>query len=161
MDHYLIFVVRKMLFIVQLFGWGIWNTKGQTRVSLEAFEMEIWRYVLGVSWTQRITNEERLRRLGIQRRLITIIHKRQLRFAGHIERKDGLESLYMSGMMNGRKGRDHPRKCYTDSLIEITGSSHSLVELRRMMKERSLWRSMLPHVRLDLTQFISQDLSQT
>ena len=71
-------------------------------------------------------------------------------FVGHIERKDGLESLCMSGMMNGRRGRGRPRKSYTDCLIEVTGSSHSMVELRRMMKDRSLWRSMVAHVLMDM-----------
>ena len=89
--------------------------------------MKIWRYVLKVLWTQRITNEEILRRMGTQRELITTIYKRQLCFVGHTERKDGLESLCM---MNGRRGRGRPRKTYTDSLIEITGSSHLMVELK-------------------------------
>ena len=112
--------------------------------------MKIWRYMLKVSWTQRITNEEILRRMGTQRELMTTIYKRQLCFVGHIERNDGLESLCMSGMMNGRRGRGRPRKNYTDSLIEVTGSSHSMVELRRMMKDRSHWRSMVAHVLMDM-----------
>ena len=56
----------------------------------------------------------------------------------------------MNGVMNGRRGRGHPRKSYTDSLIEVTGSNHSMVELRRMMKDRSLWRSLVAHVLMDM-----------
>ena len=78
------------------------------------------------------------------------IYKRQLRFLGQMERKNELESLCMVGMMNGRRGRGRPRKSYTDSLIEITGRNHSMVELKRMMRDRSLWRSMVVHVRLDM-----------
>ena len=72
--------------------------------------MKIWRYVL--------KEEEILRRMGTQRELLTTIYKRQLCFIGHIERKDGLESLCMSDMMNGRRGRGRPRKSYTDSFIQ-------------------------------------------
>ena len=46
---------------------------------------------------------------------MTIIYKRQLRFVGHMERKDGWESLCMVDMMNGRRGSGPPRKSYTDS----------------------------------------------
>ena len=142
--------VKCYIWSTLLYGCEIWNISCQTRMRLEAFEMKIWRYVLKVSWTQRITNEEILRRMGTQRELITTICKRQLCFIGHIEREDGLESLCMSGMMNGKIGRGRPRKSYTDSLIEVTGSSHSMVELRRMMKDRSLWCSMVAHVLMDM-----------
>ena len=133
-----------------LYGCETWNINNQTRKRLKAFEMKIWRYVLKVSWTQRIANEDTLRRMGIQLELMTTIYKRQLSFVGHIERKEGLEILCMINMMNERRGRGHPRKSYTDNLIEITGRKHSMVEFKRMMKDRSLWRSMVAHVRLDV-----------
>ena len=142
--------VKCYIWSTLLYGFETWNINNQVRMRLEAFEMKIWRYVLKVSWTQRITNEEILRRMGTQRELMTTIYKRQLRFVGHMERKDGLESLCMVGMMNGRRGRGRPRKSYTDSLIEITGRNHSMVELRRMMRDRSFWRSLVAHVRLDM-----------
>ena len=94
--------VKCYIWSTLLYGCETWNIGCQTRMRLQAFEMEIWRYVLKVSWTQKITNEEILRRIGTQRELITTIYKWQLCFVGHIERKDGLESLCMSGMMNGR-----------------------------------------------------------
>ena len=143
-------IVKCYIWSTLLYGCETWNINNQTRMRLEAFEMKIWRYVLKVSWTQRITNEEILRRMGTQRELMTTIYKGQLRFVGHMERKEGLKSLCMVGMMNGRRGRGRPRKSYTDSLIEITGRNHSMVELRRMMRDRSLWRSMVAHVRLDM-----------
>ena len=49
--------------------------------------------------------------------------------------KDRLESLCMIGMMNRRRGRDRPRKGYTDSLIEITERNHMMTALRRMMRD--------------------------
>ena len=52
--------------------------------------------------------------------------------------KDGLESLCIIGMMNGRRERGRPKKSYTDNLIEITRRNHSFAELRRMRKDRSL-----------------------
>ena len=42
--------------------------------------MTIWRYVLKVSWTQRITKNEILRRMEILRELMIIIYKKQQLF---------------------------------------------------------------------------------
>ena len=42
-------------------------------------------------------------------------------------------------------------KSYTGTLIEITGREHSMVELRRMMKERSYWCSMIAYVQMART----------
>ena len=88
--------VKCYIWSTLLYGCETWNISCQTRMRLEAFEMKIRRYVeicAKVSWTQRVINEEILRRMGTQRELITTIYKRQLCFVGHIERKDGLESL--------------------------------------------------------------------
>ena len=59
--------VKCYIWSTLLYGCEIWNISCQTRTRLEAFEMKIWRYVLKVSWTQRITNEEILRRMGTER----------------------------------------------------------------------------------------------
>ena len=36
------------------------------------------------------------------------------------------------------------------NFIEITGRKQLVFELRRMMKDRSLWRSMVAHVQMDM-----------
>ena len=76
--------------------------------------MRIWRRMLKVSWTQRITNEEILGRVNTKKELMNNICKRQLSFVGHIERKGGLESLCMTGRIEGRRERGRPRKKYLD-----------------------------------------------
>ena len=52
--------------------------------------------------------------------------------------------------MNGRRGRGRARKSNTDILIEMTGRSNSIAELRRMMRDTSLWCSMVAHVQLEM-----------
>ena len=87
--------VKCYIWFTLLYGCETWNISNQTRMRLEALEMKIWRYVLKVSWTQRITDEEILRRMGTQRELLTTVYTRQLHFVSRMERKDGLESLFM------------------------------------------------------------------
>ena len=45
-----------------------------------------------IPWTDKLTNEEVLQRAGVERKLIGEIRTRQMRFLGHVIRKDGLEN---------------------------------------------------------------------
>jgi len=46
-------------------------------IRLEAFEMQLWRRIEKISWTEHITNEEVLAMTGEERALILTIRKRQ------------------------------------------------------------------------------------
>ena len=80
---------------------------------------------------------------------MTSIYKRQLKFMGHIERKEGLESICMMGKMEGRRERGRPRRKYLDGVIEILGGRWTDAQIRRKMKNREEWCSMVAHVRMD------------
>ena len=40
------------------------------------------------------------------------VRKRQLNFFGHIMRREGLENIIVTGMVEGRRGRGRPRTKY-------------------------------------------------
>ena len=62
---------------------------------LEAAEMWFLRRILRISWTDRVTKEELLRKAGVERSLLRRIpRRRQMKFLGHIARKDWLEKWY-------------------------------------------------------------------
>ena len=111
--------------------------------------MRIWRGMLKVSWTQRVRNEERMRRVKTKRELMASICKRQLKFVGHIERKGGFESICMTGKMEGRRERGRPRKKSLEAMKEIVEGRWTDAQIRRRMKNREEWRSMVAHVRMD------------
>ena len=54
----------------------------------------------GIQWTDKVTNEQILRREGLERGLMRIIEKRQLQFLGHILRAQGLESDCLLARIN-------------------------------------------------------------
>ena len=54
-----------------------------------------------IPWTDKLTNEEVLQRARVERKLIGKIRTRQLRFLGHVIRKDGLENLALKGNIEG------------------------------------------------------------
>ena len=111
--------------------------------------MRIWRRMLKVSWTQRVTNEELMRRVKTKRELMTSICKRQLKFVGHIQRKGGFESICMTGKMEGRRERGRPRKRHLDAMKEIVEGRWTDAQIRKRMNNREEWRSMVAHVRMD------------
>ena len=76
------------------------------------------RRVLRIPWTDKVTNEEMLRRAGLKRELMRSIEKRQLQFLGHILRAQGLESDCLLARINGRRAKGRQRKEYMDCSIE-------------------------------------------
>ena len=90
-----------------------------------------------------------MRRVNTKRELMTSICKRQLKFVGHSERKGGFESICMTGKMEGRRERGRPKKKYLDAMKEIVERRWTNAQIRRRMKNREEWRSMVAHVRMD------------
>lgn len=53
---------------------------------VEAFEMWTYRRILKIKWTDKITNEEVLRRLAKEREIVLTIKKRKMEYFAHIVR---------------------------------------------------------------------------
>ena len=70
-------------------------------------------------WTDKVSNEEVLTRAGVQRKMIREMLIRQLKFMGHITRKEGLENLALTGKIVGRRSRGRSRILWMDSLQKL------------------------------------------
>ena len=55
-----------------------------------------------IPWTDKARNEEVLKRAGTGIKLILEIRTKQMRFLGHLMRKDGLENLALTRRLMGR-----------------------------------------------------------
>ena len=55
----------------------------------------------------------------------------------------------MTGKMEGRRERGGPRKKYLDAMKEIVEGRWTDVQIRRRMKNREEWRSLVADVRKD------------
>ena len=71
-----------------------------------------------IQWTDKVTNEEELRRAGLERGLKRSIEKRQLQFLGHILRAQGLESDCLLARINGRRAKGRQPEKFMDCLLE-------------------------------------------
>ena len=56
-----------------------------------------------ISWTERVRNEEVLRRVGEQRTLINTIWRRKARWTGHVIRSERLLRTVIEGRAEGKR----------------------------------------------------------
>lgn len=94
------------VFSILLYGVEAWTLTDLLMKKLEAFEMWVYRRIMRVSWTDRITNEEVLRRLGKQREISFTIKKRKMEYFGHIMRheKYRILQLILQGKTDSKRG---------------------------------------------------------
>ena len=71
---------------------------------LEATEMWFLRRMLRISYKDRVTNDEVLRRANVDRTLMKDIVKRQIDFFGHVIKKEELENLVV--FIEGKEPED-------------------------------------------------------
>ena len=146
-------LMKTYIWSTLLYGAESWTLSGALVKRLEAVEMWLWRRMMKVPWTARLTNEEVLDMVGENRLLIQTVRKRQFKFVGHTMRRGGMEDLALTGMIEGRRGRGRPRERYLDGLVRLAnGRVTTAVELIRTTQDRQEWKSMVADVLEDMAQ---------
>ena len=139
-------MVKSYIWSILLYGCETWTISKKMEKKLEAAEMWLWRRVLSVPWTERVTNHRILERMDTTRELLNTIRKRQMQFLGHVLREEGLENLCLTGKIEGRRDRGRQREKYMDGLRRATGGEQTAVELIQMARRREDWKSMIANV---------------
>ena len=87
------------------------------------FEMWTYRRMLRMSWTEKVTNEEVLKRAKTKKRLYNIIQTKKLQYFGHIIRQSGdtLHRTVLDGKVKGSRGCGRPRTKWTTNITKWTG----------------------------------------
>ena len=91
----------------------------------------------GITWKDRVTNEDVLRQVGESRKLLDTIRRRKNRWIGHILRHPGLFRDVMEGRMEGKRGRGRKRIMLLDDIKNGRGFG----EMKRDVEDRDKWRS--------------------
>ena len=95
----------------------------------------------------RTCNKRRsLTRAGTKRELMMTMRQRQLRFLGHVMRKDEFENVVLTGKIEGTRNRERKRLTYISSLSKCLDLSNT--ELLKATKDRELWKTMIANVRI-------------
>ncbi|KAI5746408.1 hypothetical protein M8J77_003278 [Diaphorina citri] len=76
---------------VVLYGAETWTMRKKEEKYLESFEMWVWRRLEGIKWSDRVRNEEVLRRVDEKREILRTIVNRKRSWLGHILRRNCLQ----------------------------------------------------------------------
>ena len=106
---------------VLLYGSKTWSITSDMRKHLEICEMWFLRQMMRIPWTDKVRNEEVLQRAGTGMKLILEIRTKQMRFPGHLMRKDGLENLPLTGKIEGKRSRGRQQSLWISNLNEWIG----------------------------------------
>ena len=80
--------------------------------------MWTYRRLLSIPWTDRVTNEEVLRRMKKQRELLTNIKKRKTAYLGHILRNEKYKilQLILEKKIEGKRGIGRKQMSWTRNI---------------------------------------------
>ena len=92
-----------------------------------------------MAWTEKKTNEEVLAMANADREILVNIRERQLRFLGHILRRDGLEQNSIEGKLEGRRPRGRPRRSYINEIKNIVGE-RNIRGVKELARDRQRWK---------------------
>ena len=70
--------------------------------------MWLWRKILNISWPDKISNDEVLRRVEEEKSIISTIDKRQRAWLGHALRHSDLLPLVIERRVEGRRPPGRP-----------------------------------------------------
>ena len=90
-----VMLVKSLVFPVALYGAKSWTLKIKDKRRLNAFELWCWRRVLRISWTQKVRNEEVIKRIAPDITLEAMAVKKKLTYFGHVMRNSNGMGRYI------------------------------------------------------------------
>jgi hypothetical protein len=139
--------IKCYIWSILLYGSECWTVKAATSRRLEAFEMWVYRRMLRIPWTDKVTNATVLQRVGRERELLVTVKRKKLAYFGHIlrNRKYVMQQLMIFGRIEGNRRRGRPRTTWLDNIIRWTDSS--LVQLTRLADDKTGFTRMIADLR--------------
>jgi len=77
-------IMKCLVWSVALYAAETWTLMHTDRRRLEAFEIWIWRRMEKISWLDKVTDEEVLRRVNEDRQILNSLWQRKHRWIGHV-----------------------------------------------------------------------------
>ncbi|KAI5721659.1 hypothetical protein M8J77_023562 [Diaphorina citri] len=138
-------ILKTYVFSILTYGCESWTLNERQEKKITAFELWCYRRILKISWRDRITNIEVLRRMNLPSvELLTTIKQRKTRYAGHIIRGSSgtLLAKIIEGKVEGTRDRGRQRRKWIDNIIEWTKTT-TYENCKRMAQDREAWRQQV------------------
>ena len=138
-------LMRSLVISIFLCACETWTSSADTERRIRALEMRCFRRLFGISYRDRITNEEVKNRvineIGPYTDLLAIVKQRKLRWYGHVTRSSGLSKTILQGTVPGGRRRGGKKKLWEDNIREWTGLEK--IDTLRKAENREEWRRMV------------------
>lgn len=111
-------IIKCYVLPVLIYGHEGWTLTKTLERRLAAFEMWIYRRMLRIPWTARMTNTEVLDRMGTEMMVLHDLRRRKLEYFGHAIRNEKYRflQLVMEGKIEGRRGMGRRRISWLKNL---------------------------------------------
>ena len=93
-----------------MYGCEAWTISKQSEKKLEAREMWFLQKMLRISWTEKKSKETELLEADTTKSLINRIRKGQATFFGHVIRREKLEHILTTGVIEGKCSAENSMK---------------------------------------------------
>lgn len=138
-------LLRSLVISILLYACETWTLTAELQKRIQSMEMRCYRRLMGISYTQHVTNEEVRQKIsqaiGPHDDLLTTVIKRKLRWYGHITRSSGLAKTILQGTVQGGRRRGRQKKRWEDNIGEWTHLK--LSEAMRAAEDREGWRELV------------------
>jgi len=84
-----------------------------------------------------MTNDKVLQRANTSRNLLKVNVSRQIRFVGHVMRKNQLEAVTLTGMIEGKRARGRQRKTFMDWISTACWDKWDINEILKICRDRN------------------------
>ena len=115
---------RALVLSTLLYGCESWTMTAETTKRVRTFETKCFRRMLGISWSDRNTNDfvraQVTSRAGPQEPLLATIKRRKLTWFGHVTRHNSLPKTILQGTLEGGRKRGRQAKSWLDNIKEWT-----------------------------------------
>ena len=138
-------LMRSLVISIFLYACESWTLTAELERRIRAIEMRCFRKLLGITYRDRISNEEvqsRVQRaIGPYDDLLTTVRHRKLKWYGHVTRSSGLPKTILQGTVPGGRKRGRQKKRWEDNIKEWTGLQ--LSDTLRKAESREEWRELV------------------
>ena len=132
------------------YGAETWTITKFMLSRLDACEMKVYRIVLKISWTEKVTNEAVLRRMGTGRETVRQFKTRKLQYLGHLIRHNTSQLQLIERKIEGRRSRGRPRNTWTTDITTTNGMKYYQLKRAAENRKNMAWtRSSQPRTRDD------------
>ena len=138
-------LMRSLVISIFLYACESWTLTPELERRIQAMEMRCFRKLLGITYRDRITDEEVQNRIeqaiGPYDDLLTTVRHWKLKWYGHVTRSSGLAKTILQGTVPGGRKRGRQKKRWEDNIKEWTGLH--LSNTLRKAESREEWRGFV------------------